>query len=356
MSLRAVAAPLKPLVRWGFFCAKRLGLRWLDFGDHRLAVILRYHSVSDASDESHLYASPSITLSPRLFERQVAFLARFYRVIRMDDLVEALDGGRLPPRNAVVITFDDGYRDNFEYAYPILRRYGIPAMFYLVTGSLDDGRPLWTSELRYVIDSRANGHLAIPALALEFDVSIGAAREQAIRSLTRRLAALPRDAREEVLREMRRGARTRSPSPRRTMLTWKEVKEMQRGGMDFGAHTVTHPLLPSIPLEEAQEEIAGSKGDLEAHLRAPVHHFSYPNPGDGVHANAAVRRLVADVGFATAVTSHGNYVMAGDDRLELRRLATGAKAWGIPWDLEREALGKALPDLTNLITTERSES
>jgi peptidoglycan/xylan/chitin deacetylase (PgdA/CDA1 family) len=124
------------------------------------------------------------------------------------------------------------------------------------------------------------------------------------------------------------------------MLTWEEVKEMQRGGMDFGAHTVTHPLLPSIPLAEAHQEIAESKHELETHLRTPIQHFSYPNPGDGVHADAAVRRLVADVGFSTAVTSRGSYVTAGDDPLVLRRLATGAKAWGLPWDLEREALGK----------------
>jgi peptidoglycan/xylan/chitin deacetylase (PgdA/CDA1 family) len=124
------------------------------------------------------------------------------------------------------------------------------------------------------------------------------------------------------------------------MLTWKEVREMHRGGMEFGAHTVTHPLLPGIPIAEAEEEIAASKGDLEAHLHTAIRHFSYPNPGNGIHANAAVKRLVGAAGFATGVTSHGNYVLPDDDRLEFRRLATTGKSWGLPWDLERDALGK----------------
>jgi peptidoglycan/xylan/chitin deacetylase (PgdA/CDA1 family) len=340
VSLRTVAAPLKPVVRLGFFGAKRLGLPWLDFGNERLAVILRYHSIGDASTGVHRYATPGITLSQRLFERQIAFLVRNYRVVRMDDLVEALDGGRRLPRNAVIITFDDGYLDNFELAYPVLRKHGTSAMFYLVSGCLDDGRPIWTAELRHLIYSSAGGRLAIPTLALELDLSSGAGKEAAISSLTRRLAAMPRESRDEVLREIRGGFRTRPASLPRTMLTWREVKDMQRGGMNFGAHTVTHPLLPSIPLSEAREEIAGSKATLESELHTPIHHFSYPNPGAGVHIDAAVERLVADAGFATAVTSRGNYVTAGDDPLGLRRLATGAKAWGLPWDLEREALGK----------------
>jgi peptidoglycan/xylan/chitin deacetylase (PgdA/CDA1 family) len=124
------------------------------------------------------------------------------------------------------------------------------------------------------------------------------------------------------------------------MLTWKEVREMYREGMEFGAHTVTHPLLPSIPLDEAREEIAGSKAELEARLHAPIRHFAYPNPGDGTHASTAVKGLVGAAGFATGVTSRGSYVMAGDDRLEYRRLATSAKSWSLPWDLERDALGK----------------
>jgi hypothetical protein len=69
---------------------------------------------------------------------------------------------------------------------------------------------------------------------------------------------------------------------RATMLTMREVKDMQRGGLNFGAHTVTHPLRPSIPLPEAREELAESKTMLECELHTPIHHVSYPNPGDGV--------------------------------------------------------------------------
>ena len=130
------------------------------------------------------------------------------------------------------------------------------------------------------------------------------------------------------------------------MLNWKEVREMRQHGMHFGAHSVSHPLLPSVPLKEAEEEIFTSKAELEEHLKEPVYHFSYPNPGGGVHCSEAVKGLVAESGYLTAVTSSPGYVKLGDDSLELQRIAVMPKPWGVPWDLEREALGRSLSRVT----------
>lgn len=319
-----------------------MNLRWVDFGAQRGAVIARFHSISDGQSHNYLYVEPNISVPPKAFDQQIAFLAERYRCLSMDDLLDALESGRPLPHNAAVVTFDDGYRDNYEFAYPILRRYRVPAMFYLATGCLDGGEPLWPSEVRYLLYA-ADGTKSLHTFTgQEYDISTREKKEKTIRELKARLVSLPRREREDVLKELRAALKADLAFLGGKMLSWKEVREMQRGGMNFGAHTVSHPLLPSMPLEEARGEIAASKAALESQLKKDVYHFSYPNPGGGVHCDSAVKRLVAEAGYLTAVTSQQGYVRAGDDPFELRRVGVGPTPWGMPWYLEREALERAL--------------
>ena len=126
------------------------------------------------------------------------------------------------------------------------------------------------------------------------------------------------------------------------MMTWTHVREMHKGGMHFGSHTVTHPLLPSIPLDEARAEIAGSRQALEAELGVTVRHFSYPNPSGGIHWTPAVREIVREAGFATSVTSQSGYVQPGDDLLTIHRLNPSHSAQDLAWDIEGSAVRAAL--------------
>jgi peptidoglycan/xylan/chitin deacetylase (PgdA/CDA1 family) len=276
----------------------------------------------------------------RQIVEQIAFLARCYRCISMDALVEALLSGQPLPRNAAVVTFDDGYRDNYDVAYPILRRHGVPAIFYVATGALEGGEPLWPSEARYLVHA-GGAQLTGPFPAGRYDLGTPALRERAARELKQWLVGLPTGERQDALREMRRRAAVDLTALRTGMMTWAQVREMRQGGMLFGAHTVSHPLLPSIPLGEAREEIVGSRQALEAELGETARHFSYPNPGSGVHWSPAVREIVREAGFATAVTSQSGYVRAGDDLLSLRRLRLGQSPWDIAWDIEADAVRAA---------------
>jgi hypothetical protein len=112
-----------------------------------------------------------------------------------------------------------------------------------------------------------------------------------------------------------------------------------------------------MPLPEAEEEISRSRLELEAQLKEPIRHFSYPNPGNGLHFNSIVKRFVANSGYVTAVTSEGGYVHAGDDALALRRVWVSTRPWGMAMDLEREALKRALSARRNgAIRAERSQN
>jgi peptidoglycan/xylan/chitin deacetylase (PgdA/CDA1 family) len=336
------AVRVKPVAQFAVYWGKRAALPCLDFGQDRLVAIARYHSVSEPSGPIRRFVKPNIVVAPPVFERQVAFLAARYRCVTMDQVVEALEGGRALPRNAAVITFDDGYRDNHEHAYPILRKHGVPAIFYVAAEPLDGGVPLWTSEIRYLVHATNRPLLAHPVTGAALDVGSPTAREAAIRALAVTLVQVPRAARQAALVELRQAAAADPRPLRRLMLTWAQVREMRRGGMQFGSHTVSHPLLPAMPADEARDEIAGSRAELAARLRDPILHFSYPNPGDGVHCTAAVRRLVADAGYTSAVTSGQGYVGRHDDRFALARLTVAGRRWTIAWDLERDALRQAI--------------
>ena len=327
---------------WALHQAKAAELRFVDFGDERLVAILRYHSVSTTSSGAYFYVSPNISIPPEVFDAQMAFLAGRYRCLRLDEVVEALHGGRQLPRNAVVVTFDDGYRDNYEYAYPILRRHGIPAMFYVTTGCLDGGEPLWTSEIRRIAHDARRPQMTDPVTQAEYELATPAGREAAIRAIKTYLVKLPHARRTATLAELRARADATPRPERRTMMTWAEVREMAEHGMDVGAHTVTHPRLPAMPLAEAEREIRDSRAELATRVGKPVAHFSYPNPGDGQHFNRVVQQIVARAGFATAVTSNPGYVHAGADAFALDRLPTRAGRWDITWDLERPALGRVV--------------
>jgi len=329
------------MARWTLHRSKRAGVSWVDFGARRMVAIVRYHSVSDVRDRNHLYVNRAIAVAPETFERQIEFLAARYRCVRMDDVAEALDGGKPLPANAVAVTFDDGYADNHRHAYPILRRHGVPAMFYLVAGCLDGEAPLWPSEVRSIVHRATARRLDDPLTGATWDLRGPGGREAAIAALKEVLVSLPRGEREAALAELRARCAPEGRAPR-VMLTWAEIEEMRAGGMEFGAHTVSHPRLPALPPAEAAAEIRESKTRLEARFRAPVDHFSYPNPSKGLHVDAGVRRLVAGARFRTAVTSLPGYVLAADDRLELKRLVVGARPLDIAWDVERPALGDAL--------------
>ncbi len=178
---------------------------WLEIS--RGVPVLMYHAFS-AGDEGERFV-----VSRRSFARQMRLLAALrYRVIPLAQLASALREGRPLPRRSAVVTIDDGYRDNFEVAHPVLRRRGFPATVFLVSRRLGASND-WDEE----------------------------------------------------------GAVAGRP-----LLDREQVERMRRGGIGFGAHTRTHRELPGLGPAEMGDQLAGSRSDLEAALGEPVEEFAYP--------------------------------------------------------------------------------
>jgi peptidoglycan/xylan/chitin deacetylase (PgdA/CDA1 family) len=250
------------------------------------------------------------------------FLRERYVPVSLEDVLEAVTGGRALPPRAVAVTFDDGYRDNHQFAFPVLKKYGIAGAFYITAGCVNRGEPLWTSRLRYYFMATRRSSLSLPQSARrQLDLSSPAARNASFAYTIASIKSAGKVGGGEIFRDVEaKLAVTDLSALENTMMTWGEIEEMGKGGQTIGAHTLTHPNLPGLPAEEAEAEIAGSKSLIEEKIKAPVLHFAYPN-GRGVsHFNEPVREMVRKAGFLSSVTSINGPVYPNDDPLTLQRL------------------------------------
>lgn len=301
------------------------------------ALVLRYHSVAAAEEQATLYLDHGLTITPEAFERQLQFLQSRYTIVPLQDLVHRLRQGLPPYNRAIAITFDDGFRDNYTYAFPLLRRYRMPATFYLTTGCIDNRQLFWVAHLRYLLTLTRVPELHTSTEQFSFNLTQTTDREEAFRTLVVRMKNIPTTKRLALLAELSEKLAVDTTPLRQLMMTWSEVRDMHGQGMSFGAHTVTHPNLPNTTAEEAEQEIRDSKEMTEAHLHTSVLDFSYPNGRGSRHITEQVKEIVRRAGFHSAVTSLIGGIELGDDLLALKRVGIYKKHGSFPllsWEIE----------------------
>jgi peptidoglycan/xylan/chitin deacetylase (PgdA/CDA1 family) len=265
------------------------------------------------------------------FRGQCEYLRKRHHVISMRELTQLLRNGDSPPANAVVLTIDDGHRDFYACAFPILRDYGFPATMYLPTAFLDraKGREwLWFDRLSYAFSHSSRGEVEIPARApgeppANYRLESAAARAVVAGLVVEGAQRLPirdRDIYCEAVEDALKIHIPEMPPEEFAPLTWDEVRTMVRCGIEFGGHTVTHPILQTIETAaELEFEIAHCKLRIEEELQAPVAHFAYPR-GKVEDIPAAAKEAVRRAGYETAVTTLIGQAGAGDDPLWLQRI------------------------------------
>jgi peptidoglycan/xylan/chitin deacetylase (PgdA/CDA1 family) len=277
-------------------------------------AILMYHQVYPHRDSWSL----DWLLSLREFEKQIQYFHRNYELLPLDQLVSYISQGETLPEKAVVITFDDGYKDNYLYAYPILKKYRIPATIFLATGYIGTDRLFWADEVNYIINNTTAAQLDLDELGSYSLRPLN--RHRAGFIISEKLDDLP-DARKNALIEKLTSICQVSIPPglgKEFVLSWDEVREMSDDGIAFGAHTVNHPNLTNMPFEQAKREIAQSKKDIEEKLDKEVTAFSYPY-GD---FSPEIVRLVQESGFTCAVSvSPSKLISHTDSPYELSRIA-----------------------------------
>jgi peptidoglycan/xylan/chitin deacetylase (PgdA/CDA1 family) len=287
---------------------------WTRFSLRGKAVVLMYHRVLSREDRERTWSHPHIVVTAETFERHMRMIARLFDVVALDQFVAHVVSGEPFRRPSCLITFDDGWKDTYTEAWPILQRHRMSAAVFLPVDYIGSGRTFWQERLSaslFAVWKQATGDeksaarlrptlerdgferlLTVPDRQVRRTIAeLVRARKYddrgGIENLTDRIAALA-------------GGNGASASPIDTFLTWEQVKEMALDGIALGGHGAAHAILTAVPLELAERDVMGSFNELKRRLDRPPVAFSYPN-GDWSPAVAdMVQRAGYRIAFATA--------------------------------------------------------
>lgn len=323
----------------GYLGVRRQLLSWLDdIGALDLVLrrragtaadwlpILAYHRVAEPT-RTYPFDRGVIDCTPRSFDRQLATLKQYFSVIGLEQLLAWLDRREPLPPNPVMITFDDGYLDNYEQALPILRRHGLKAVFFISSGYITDRRMFWWDRISYMFNRSEVGRARIqyPAeIELDLRGDPTGARRTALKIIKNQYALdLDRFLDElSAALEVVWDPRMERALVDELLMTWDEVRGLSRAGMDIGSHTRTHRVLWTLDPRTLRSELVDSKEEIAGEVGCDVNAISYP-VGVSLRRLPSITRAIADAGYGAGFTmdSRANDLRAQLDRLDLRRVS-----------------------------------
>jgi peptidoglycan/xylan/chitin deacetylase (PgdA/CDA1 family) len=273
----------------------------------RWLTAIAFHRVAPAGTG---FDPDVIDATPEAFERQVALLARHFTLVDTRDL-DAWRAGATPPDNPAMITFDDGYKDNLEFALPILQRHGARAVFFVSAGHITDRRLFWWERVH-----RALGHARVPRLRLDHpagvDVPIESSteRRRAVETVLQAIKTHPGLDLDRLLDELDAACGQRLPREGeraivdRLIMTWDDVRALQAAGMDVESHGREHRVLETLGCEGAERDLRAARQEIEAQIDRPVCAVAYP-VGASLRARPDLRHAVERAGYRVGLTTGG---------------------------------------------------
>lgn len=290
----------------------------------RLSILI-FHRVHRNTDNIFLREPDAAR-----FDHLMRFVAPTYRVMTLGKALTCLAQDNLPPR-ALVITFDDGYADNADVALPILQRYGLTASFFVSTGFLDGGR-MWNDSVIECLRACRHDKIDLEPFGLGvLPLATAKDRRQAIEQLLLNIKYLKLSERENAVVRLQQLCNVPN-LPTNLMMRAEQVKTLQCAGMEVGAHTINHPILTTLTLAQAEDEIVQGRNQLQSIIDAPVDVFAYPNGKPGLDYDQTHLSLLKANGFRGAVSTATGVSQAGDDLFQLPRFTPwneSVLSWGM---------------------------
>ena len=305
-----------------------LAVLWVRSGmlrlQHRLQgpriLVLAYHRVTADADLQGC-AYPAMHVSCSSFEAQLCAVSKLYRIISLQELKEILLQGAPLQEPVALITFDDGYADNFKNAFPVLSKLDVPATFFLSFGFVDQRQPFWFDQLAQSAVAWDHQPAARDSLRRQLPDAVTQALDAPIslqercRQAASYLKTQTDGQRCSVMDALESGLDLPADNGDAVPMTWEEARSMAQAGMTMGAHSVSHAILTAQPTNKAGDEISASMDGMARRLGMPVDVFAYPN-GD---TNAAVTELLEQAGGSLAFTMQPRQNRLGDAPLQLGR-------------------------------------
>jgi peptidoglycan/xylan/chitin deacetylase (PgdA/CDA1 family) len=284
----------------------------------RQPVIFMLHRVLLAEEASRFY-NPYLAITPQSFENFLSFLSQQFRVQTLAELVGQLHSGVPVGLRACALTFDDGWEDNYRIAWPILRRFGMPATIFVTTGLAGTSELLPEDKLwRYWQEAKAKSSL--PAFDGVLESYRGAQRvnvESGFPTYRTVLKQLPGKRRLRLFVDLESEFGALPQQDLSSFMTWSQLKELSEDRITLGSHTVTHPSLAYEEDSVIREELGGSKRMLEQQIGRRIDYLAYPT---GIF-DERVTREAAATGYTAAVTTESRAVASNANPLLLPRIA-----------------------------------
>ncbi len=285
------------------------------FMQRSAGVILAYHRVLNHPEDEVYPVQKGMYVTGEDFRSHLSFLSSYYDIISLEQMIDRIhEGAGRSLQGTCSITFDDGWRDNYVNAFPIIREFHVPVTIFLSVRHIDTGEVLWPEKFGYlfrrvecesILDCGLQDRLGILGLSFhkESDAVIDA------------LKGSNEEERNQLLHLILELSGEHLPN-RRLIMNWDEVREMELAGIAFGSHSMNHRILTSLPEETVRQEIGNSFARLKEMGLNPSPVFCYPNG----NYSPRIIELVKEAGYIGALTLERRYINRLDDCFALGRI------------------------------------
>ncbi|MDR3653784.1 MAG: polysaccharide deacetylase family protein [Paludibacter sp.] len=276
--------------------------------------ILMLHRV--VQKQSQLQANRQMEVTPEFLEKRILdYQARGYRFVSLDEVHEIVSTQKRLKQKFVCFTFDDGYMDNYELAYPVFQKFNCPFAIYITTDFPDGKALLWWYVLEDLLMSNTELKLGDGSY---YDCSTIEKKDKTFDAIRQKIFNFPAENMVQKLNQLFVNQSHSFEGKNKALaLTWTQIEALAKNDLcTIAAHTVSHGVLPNMSLEDVVLELRNSKYQLEKHINKPVLHFAYPY---GAWNDSVLNQVIA-AGFKTAVLGNGGKVRKGDDTFMLKRI------------------------------------
>jgi peptidoglycan/xylan/chitin deacetylase (PgdA/CDA1 family) len=302
-----------------------------------------FHSVSECHNP--FVKGPSdIWVSTVRFNKHLCYLRKYYRIISLRELVESLEQG-LTPNSSVVITFDDGFADNYHFAYPLLQKYRIPATVFLSTEAIDNHNPIWIQKLNYLVNQFGIDRVVARVVGLSDSPKFeplahqGNSKNVLHKQLENFLAySVTKRRREEMITRLIADFDIKLDNlfcQNKVFLSWDEIKDMSNGNISFGNHGESHTPISVLPEKDQKSEIFESKKKIEQYLEQDFLPFAYPF-GQKRDYTRNSTCMINEAGHSCVLTAMPTIIDHTTSRNDLGRIFVGnIPVYRLAYELER---------------------
>lgn len=318
MTRHFIKSALRHLVGGIYYSSRELLLRL-----QGKVSILTYHRVLSQKEIDIDFVQPGMYVLENIFENQLNFLKRYFQILSFDELLQLWNERRWDEKKRYcVVTFDDGWLDNYIYAFPLLKKYQVPATIFLPTGFIGTNQWFWPDKIYYML-----GHSLRPGTedknktlqfikekwGIELDEMHWREGADALIELWKEAPEAEIDT---FIEEMRTQLDLSWPTER-VVVNWEEVQKMSQSGISFGSHSVTHRILTKLTPGEIEDELIGSLSTLRERRVNSIPVFCYPNG----NANERIAKMVNDAGYRAAVTTQfGSEAPSSTNHFQMKRI------------------------------------